>query len=147
MEIILKEDISSLGKLGEIIKVADGYARNYLLPQGLVVEATQQNIKIWENEKQGVERKLLKLKDEAGRLCEKLEGIILKFVRKAGDDDKLFGSVTSMDIDASLNEQGLSIDRRKIVLSDPIKAIGEHMVAVKLHQDITAHIKVIIEKE
>ena len=147
MEIILKEDISSLGRLGEVIKVANGYARNYLLPQGIAVEATKRNLKIWENEKQGVERKLFQLKDDAGKLCEKLEGVVLKFIRKAGADDKLFGSVTSMDIEDCLKGQGITLDRRKIILSDPIKAIGEYTVAAKLHQDITANIKVVVEKE
>ena len=147
MEIILKEDISSLGRLGEVIKVANGYARNYLLPQGIAVEATKRNLKIWENEKQGVERKLFQLKDDAGKLCEKLEGVVLKFIRQAGADDKLFGSVTSMDIEDCLKGQGITLDRRKIILSDPIKAIGEYTVAAKLHQDITANIKVVVEKE
>lgn len=148
MEVILKKDnILSLGKVGDIIKVADGYARNYLIPQGIAVTATRQNLKIWENEKKGIEKKLLKLKDDSEKLREKLEDVVLKFVRKAGGDDKLFGSVTSMDIGENLTGQGFSVDRKKIVLNEPIKAVGEYQVPVKLHHEITAHIRVVVEKE
>lgn len=147
MNIILKEDISSLGKLGDIVNVADGYARNYLLPKGFAVESTARNIKIWENEKKGIEKKMLKLKEDAAKFCAELEAVTCAFSRKTGEDDKLFGSVTSIDIEAYLKEKGFVIDRRKILLAEPIKIIGEHTVSVKLHKDVTANIKVVVAKE
>lgn len=147
MNIILKEDISSLGKLGDIVKVADGYARNYLLPKGLAVESTAKNLKIWENEKTGIEKKILKLKEDAQKFCAELEAVTCSFSRKTGEDDKLFGSVTSIDIEAYLKEKGFAVDRRKILLAEPIKIIGEHTVSIKLHKDVTANIKVVVAKE
>ena len=109
MNVILKEEIHSLGRLGQIIKVVDGYARNYLIPRGFAVEATPQNVRIWENEKRGVEKKLLKLKEDALKLCAEIEKVSCEFSRKAGEDGKLFGSVTSMDIECFLKD-GVSLD-------------------------------------
>ncbi|HBO84645.1 MAG: 50S ribosomal protein L9 [Deltaproteobacteria bacterium GWC2_42_11] len=147
MNVILKEEIHSLGRLGQIIKVVDGYARNYLIPRGFAVEATPQNVRIWENEKRGVEKKLLKLKEDALKLCAEIEKVSCEFSRKAGEDGKLFGSVTSMDIECFLKERGFTVDRRKILLHEPIKITGEHTVPVKLHPDVTASIKVVIAAE
>ncbi len=147
MNIILKEDIPTLGKLGDIVDVSDGYARNYLLPKGVAVKSTAKNLKMLENEKKGIEKKLSKIKEDAAKLCAELETLVCVFNRKTGEDNKLFGSVTSIDIEGCLNEKGFVIDRRKILLDEPIRIIGEHTVPVKLHKDITANIKIVVEKE
>ena len=147
MQVILKNDIPSLGNFGDTVKVANGYARNYLIPKGLGVEATKGNLKALEQQKEAWNRKKEKVVNEAATLKEKLEALSLTFTRKAGEDEKLFGSVTSMDIAAAIEERGFTLDRKKISLDEPIKKLGEVTVPVKLHQEVVADIKVSVVQE
>jgi large subunit ribosomal protein L9 len=144
MEVILKEDVNKLGHRGDVVKVADGYGRNYLLPGKLAIEATLANRAVIEQMKSSAVRKSAKEKVEAESLATQLSLAELTFERKVGDNDHLFGSVTSGDIAHQLEEQGFTIDRRKIALEEPLKSIGEFHVPVKLHRDVTAHVKVTV---
>src|ERR1700727_3629744 len=145
MEVILKEDVNKLGNRGDVVKVADGYGRNYLLPGKLAIEATANNKAVIEQMKGSSIRKLAKEKIESEELSKKLEALELVFERKVGENDHLFGSVTSGDIAHQLEAQGFTIDRRKISLEDPLKTIGEYHVPVKLHRDVTSHVKVTVK--
>lgn len=147
MEVILREDIDSLGTRGEVVKVAAGYARNFLLPKRLAVAATDSNRKIVEQEKQAHLRKEAKLASEAQDLAKLLSAVIIKISRKAGESDQLFGSVTAADIADSLAAQKYNIERRKIQLDEPIRTLGEHKVAIRLHRDVTAEITVNVTRE
>jgi large subunit ribosomal protein L9 len=147
MKIILTKDVDALGMTGQVFDVAKGYARNYLIPQGFALEATAQNLKRMEGERQKVEDRMLKAKDEAERARDKIAEVVITIPQKAGEEDKLYGSVTTMDIAAHLEKQGISIDRRKIHLDKPIKALGEFDVPVKLHPEVTAAVKVIVVPE
>lgn len=147
MRIILTQDMHDLGLEGDILEVANGYARNYLLPQGLALEATPQNLKLLESRRKKIEAKRLRAKEEAERLKEKMEGLQLSFIQKAGEEGKLYGSVTAMDIAEELERQGVVIDRRKIVLERPIKEVGEYTVAVKVYPEVVANIMVKVEAE
>jgi large subunit ribosomal protein L9 len=147
MEVILKEDVAKLGHRGEVVKVAEGYGRNYLLPRKLAVEATKANKAVIEQMKASAVRKSAKEKSEAELLATQFADVSLSFERKVGEKDHLFGSVTSADIAAELEKKGFNVDRRKIHLDDPLKTLGEFHVPVKLHRDVTAHVKVTINKE
>jgi large subunit ribosomal protein L9 len=147
MEVILKEDVPKLGHRGDVIKVAEGYGRNYLLPRKLAIEATQSNKAVVEQMKQSSIRRSAVEKADSEALSKQLEGVTLAFHRKAGEKDHLFGSVTSSDIAEALEHKGFNIDRRKIQLGEPLKSIGEFDVAIKLHRDVTSKVKVTIEKE
>ncbi|HHL39584.1 MAG TPA: 50S ribosomal protein L9 [Deltaproteobacteria bacterium] len=147
MEIILKERIPSLGDLGDVVKVAPGYARNYLIPKGLAVQATRANRNQFEAEKESLLRKASKLRTDAETLAAALEEQGLEFRRRAGEDDRTFGSVTTMDIESALRERGFEIERKRIQLDEPIKAIGEYTVGVRLHHDVTARLKVTVSRE
>ena len=147
MEVILKEDVPKLGHRGDVVKVAEGYGRNYLLPRKLAIEATQGNKAVIEQMKQAAVRRSAVEKADAETLSRQLEGVSINFQRKAGDKDQLFGSVTSGDVADALTHKGFNIDRRKIQLHDPLKNLGEFDVPVRLHRDVTSRIKVIIEKE
>jgi len=147
MEVILREDIEKLGSRGETVKVADGYARNFLLPKRLAVVANESNKKIVEQERHAHVRKEAKLVDEAQDLSKLLTGVSVTIAQKAGEADQLFGSVTSKDIAEALAAQNFIIDRRKIQLEEPIKQLGEFKVPVKLHKDVTAEITVVVVKE
>lgn len=147
MEVILKEDVPKLGHRGEVVKVAEGYGRNYLLPRKLAIEATQANKAVIEQMKQAAVRRSAVEKADAEGLSKQLDGVTLTFRRKAGEKDHLFGSVTSSDIAEALEQKGFNIDRRKIQLHDPLKNLGEFDVPVRLHRDVTSRVKVIIEKE
>ena len=147
MEVILREDIEKLGSRGEVVKVADGYARNFLLPKRLAVLANESNRKIVEQERHAHVRKEAKLVDEAQDLSKLLTGVSVTIAQKAGEADQLFGSVTSKDIAEALAVQNFTIDRRKIQLEEPIKQLGEFKVPVKLHKDVTAEITVVVVKE
>lgn len=147
MEVILKEDVPKLGHRGEVVKVAEGYGRNYLLPRKLAVEATLANKAVIEQMKQSAIRRSAIEKADSEALSKQLEGVALAFQRKAGEKDHLFGSVTSSDIAEGLAQKGFNIDRRKIQLNDPLKNIGEFEVAIRLHRDVTSKIKVTVEKE
>jgi large subunit ribosomal protein L9 len=147
MEVILREDIEKLGTRGEVVKVAPGYARNFLLPKRLAVVATDSNKKIVEQERQAHLRKEAKAKGEAEDLSKLLTGVTVTIRQKAGENDQLFGSVTSKDVADALAAANFTIDRRKVQLEEPIKQLGEFKVPVRLHRDVTAEITVIVAKE
>ena len=147
MDLILREDIDKLGNRGDLVKVADGYARNFLLPKRLAVLATDSNKKIVEQERQGHLRREVKLVGEAQELATLMSGVSVTIAQKAGEMDQLFGSVTSKDIAEALEKQDYHIDRRKIHLAEPIRQLGEYKVPVRLHRDVTAEILVNVVKE
>ncbi|MEO8594541.1 MAG: 50S ribosomal protein L9 [Candidatus Solibacter sp.] len=147
MEVILREDIDKLGARGEVVKVAPGYARNFLLPKRLAVAATESNKKIVEQERQAHLRKEAKAVGEAQQLAQIMTGTTVRITQKAGENDQLFGSVTVKDIADALTAQNYNIDRRRIQLEDPIRQLGEYKVPVKLHRDVTVEVTVIVAKE
>jgi large subunit ribosomal protein L9 len=147
MEVILKEDVQKLGHRGDVVKVADGYGRNYLLPGKLAIEATSANKAVIEQMKASAIRKSAKEKTQSEELAKQMSDVELTFERKVGDNDHLFGSVTSGDIAQQLEAKGYTIDRRKIALEEPLKQLGEFHVPVKLHRDVTAHVKVTIKSD
>jgi large subunit ribosomal protein L9 len=147
MEVILKEDIDNLGHRGDVVKVADGYGRNYLLPRKLAMEANAANKAVIIQMKESAVRRSAKEKTEAESLAQLLAAVTLNFTRKAGEEDHLFGSVTSSDIAHELEGKGFTIDRRKIQLDEPLKTVGEFEVKIKLHREVTGQIKVTIAKE
>jgi large subunit ribosomal protein L9 len=147
MEVILKEDVSKLGSRGDVVKVAEGYGRNYLLPKKLAIEATTANRAVIEQMKASAVRRVAREKGDAEALGKQLAGVELLFSRKSGEREQLFGSVTSADIARELEHKGLNIDRRKIQLDEPLKAIGDFQVPVKLHRDVIVPLKVTIQKE
>ncbi|MGC2697251.1 MAG: 50S ribosomal protein L9 [Candidatus Angelobacter sp.] len=147
MEVILKEDVPKLGHRGEVVKVAEGYGRNYLLPHKLAIEATTANRAVIEQMKQSAVRKSAVEKADADALAKQLEGTTLSFKRKAGEKDHLFGSVTSSDIAEALERKGFNIDRRKIQLNEPLKNLGDFDIVIRLHRDINSKVKVTVEKE
>jgi large subunit ribosomal protein L9 len=144
MKLILKENIEHLGHIGDIVKVAPGYARNYLLPKGLAVEATEKNAKALDHVKRQMAYKKDKALESAKNLAAKLTETAVALSHKAGEEGKLFGSVTNMEIAAFLKEKGFDIDRKTIVLAEPIKHVGEFEVVVKVHPEVTATIKVAV---
>ena len=147
MKIILKEDMDTLGLEGDVVDVAKGYARNYLIPKGIALEANTQNIKLFETQKKKIEVKRLKAKEEAEKIKERLADVTITIAQKAGEEDKLYGSVTSMDIAAQLEKQGVVIDRKKISLDKPIKTLGEFDVQIRLYPKVTGTIKVVVVPE
>jgi large subunit ribosomal protein L9 len=147
MEVILKEDVAKLGNRGDVVKVAEGYGRNYLLPRKLAIEASQSNKAVIEQMKQSAIRRSAVEKSDAEALAKQLEAVSLTFERKAGEKDHLFGSVTSSDVADALEKKGFNIDRRKIQLSEPLKSLGDFEVPIKLHRDTTAKVKVTVKKE
>jgi len=147
MEVILREDIDNLGNRGDLVKVAPGYARNFLLPKRLAVEATDSNRKIVEQERQAHLRKEAKLKGEAADLSKLMDGIVVTIKQKAGENDQLFGSVTSKDVADALAAKNFTIDRRKVQLEEPIKQLGEFKVPVRLHKEVTTEITVQVVRE
>ncbi|HVJ08644.1 MAG TPA: 50S ribosomal protein L9 [Acidisarcina sp.] len=147
MEVILKEDVLNLGHRGDVVKVADGYGRNFLLPKKLAMEANAANKAVIEQMKASAVRKSAKEKAEAEALVAQLDAVSLAFERKVGENEHLFGSVTSADIAQQLESKGFAIDRRKIHLEEPLKALGEFHVPIKLHREVTAHLKVSVVRE
>ena len=147
MEVILKEDVAKLGSRGDVVKVAEGYGRNFLLPKKLAIEATAANKAVIEQMQAAAVRRSAKEKGSAEALGKQIEGVSLSFLRKSGEHDQLFGSVTSADIARELENKGFNIDRRKIQLDEPLKHVGEFNVPVKLHKDVTVQVKVAINKE
>ena len=147
MEVILREDVDKLGNRGQVVKVAAGYARNFLLPKRLAVAATASNKKIIEQERQAHLRKDAKLEVEAQDLAKLINGVTVTIKQKAGENDQLFGSVTTKDVTDALAAQNYIIDRRKVVLDEPIKQLGEFKVPVRLHKDVTAEVTVVVAKE
>ena len=142
MEVILKEDVANLGHRGDVVKVADGYGRNFLLPRKLALQATLANKAVIEQMKTAAARRSATEKAQAEQLVAKLEPLVLSFTRKSGENGQLFGSVTSADIAGDLEAKGFEVDRRKIQLTEPIKSLGTFDVAIKLHREVTAHVKV-----
>ncbi len=147
MEVILKEDVAKLGSRGEVVKVAEGYGRNYLLPRKLAIVANEGNKAVIVQMKAASVRRSAKEKAQAEELAKQFEGVTVTFVRKSGEHDQLFGSVTSGDIAEALEKKSFNIDRRQISVHEPLKTLGEFTVPIKLHKDVTAHLKVVIEKE
>ncbi|MBW2557752.1 MAG: 50S ribosomal protein L9 [Deltaproteobacteria bacterium] len=147
MRIILKKDVESVGKAGDLVNVSDGYARNFLIPRGLGIEASSKNMKALKNEIETTARRATKEKEAAQSMVERLEGVTCTISRKVGQQDKLFGSVSTKDIGDALREQGIEIDKRNILLEDPIKSLGEFSVKIKLHSGISADIKVVVAGE
>ena len=147
MEVILREDVEKLGARGQLVKVAPGYARNFLLPKRLAVPATDANKKIVEQERQAHLRREAKLVADAGDLGKLLENVSITIAQKAGENDQLFGSVTSKDIAESLEKQGYTIDRRKVILEEPIKTLGDFTIPLRLHREVTAEISLHVVKE
>ena len=147
MEVILREDVEKLGARGEMVKVAPGYARNFLLPRRLAVAATESNKKIGEQERQAHLRRDAKEVADATDLGKMMANLSVTISQKAGENNQLFGSVTSKDIADLLEKQGYSIERRKIILAEPIKTLGDFTVPLRLHRDVTAEITVHVTKE
>ncbi len=147
MEVILREDIDKVGHRGQVVKVAAGYARNYLLPKRLAVAATEANKKIVEQERQAHLRREAKQKTEAADLAKLMENVKVTIAQKAGENDQLFGSVTAQDIHIALEKIGYMVDRRKVALEAPIKQLGEYKVPLKLHREVAAEITVEVVKE
>ena len=147
MEVILKEDIAKLGSRGDVVKVAEGYGRNYLLPRKLAIQASESNKAVIGQMKAAALRRSAKEKAQAEELAKQFDGVSVSFTRKSGEHDQLFGSVTSGDLADALVKKGFNVDRRKIQLHEPLKTLGEFTVPVKLHKDVTAHLKVDIETD
>jgi len=147
MQIVLKEDIDKLGRRGEIVKVADGYARNYLLPLGKALPATAGNLKVIEREKRRYVVRLTKEKEENQALAGRIQALSLTLVRKVGESDVLYGSVTSGDVAESLSKEGIVVDKRRIQLPEAIKSLGIYTIPIRLHPEVTAEVKVWVVKE
>jgi len=147
MDVILTENVKNLGTIGELVKVKPGYGRNFLVPQGLAVEASEAKLKEVEHHKRQLNRKAEKLSQEAADVKARIEAVECTFVHKASEEGKLFGSVTSMEIAESLASQGIEIDRRKILLEQPIKELGEHSVDIKLNAGVNAIVKINVISE
>ena len=147
MEVILREEVEKLGRRGEVVKVAAGYARNFLLPRRLAVAATESNKKIVEQEKQAHLRREAKEIADSQELAKMLAAVEITIAQKAGENDQLFGSVTAQDISHALDKQGFTIDRRKVHLDDPIKMLGDFKVSVKLHREVSVELPVHVVKE
>jgi large subunit ribosomal protein L9 len=147
MEVILKEDVEKLGHRGDVVKVAQGYGRNFLLPKKLAIEATPANKAVIEQMKASSVRRSAKEKGDAEQLLTQIEQVSLTFARKTGDGDHLFGSVTAVDISQALEAKGFTVERRKVHMEEPLKTLGEFHIPVRLHREVTAHIKVNVVKE
>jgi len=144
MQVILKEDVHNLGKAGELVKVKPGYGRNFLIPQGKAVIATAGNVKQIEHEKKLIAAKQVQLGKDSQAMADKLASVEVQIERQAGEEDKLFGSVTSRDIEDALKEKGITIDHKKVHLAEPINTIGYHTVEIRLGAGITGKIKVVV---
>jgi large subunit ribosomal protein L9 len=147
MEVILRQHVDNLGERGQIVKVADGYARNYLLPRKLALPATEGNKKHVERERKIMDTREAEEKGQAENLATRLSAVDITIARRVGDTEQLYGSVTTADIAEYLRGKGFEIDRRKLVLADPIKTIGEHDVPLKLHREVTVPLKIKVVKE
>ncbi len=147
MQVILREDVEKLGKIGDLVKVADGYARNFLVPGKKAIEATPKNLNAMNHAKKMVSDRIRKLKKEAAADADRIKSLSVTIKAKVGEEGKLFGSVTSMDIVEAMKAQGVVIDKRKLVLDEPIKRLGDFTITVKLHSDVTADFKVSVVGE
>jgi len=142
MKVILIENVPSLGKAGDLVQVANGYGRNFLIPKRLALEASSANMNVLQQQQRSFLKKAAGEKEKAAELAQQIENLSCTFTRQAGEQEKLFGSVTTMDIKEFLSGQGVSLDRRKILLPNPIKTLGSFTIPVKLHPDVTAQLKV-----
>ena len=147
MEVILKQDVDKLGHRGDVVNVADGYGRNYLLPRKFAMEATTANKSVIEQMKQSAIRKSAKEKAEAETVAAKMNAVVLTFERKTGGEGQLFGSVTSADIAQALEAQGFDIERRRIHLDEPLRTVGEYHVPIRLHREVTVHVQVNVKSD
>jgi large subunit ribosomal protein L9 len=147
MQIILQEDVEKLGSRGQVVEVAEGYARNYLLPRKLAIAATPGNLKRLETIRVTLAKRTANEKESAQKLAELLATVSVTLTRKAGANDQLFGSVTTADLSEALSAQGYHIEKRKLQLDEPIKLIGEYQVTAKLHHEVTAAFKVVVQRE
>lgn len=147
MQVILREDVPSLGKAGDVVKVSDGYGRNFLLPRKKAVLATQGGLKGLEQQKQAIEAKRQKLRAESEALGQKISALTLTIDKQAGEEDKIFGSVSTRDIAQLLEVQGVKVDKRLIRITAPIRAVGEYSVEVHLHHDVVVPLKVVVAKK
>jgi large subunit ribosomal protein L9 len=147
MKVFLREDVKNVGKIGDVVNVSDGYARNFLFPKKLAVEANTKNIKEFEHNKRIIQDRAAKIRDASRATAEKLSALSLTIKAKAGEEEKLFGSVTTMDIAEALKAAGFEIDKKKISLEEPIKRLGEYSVEVKIHPEVTANVKVQVVAE
>jgi large subunit ribosomal protein L9 len=147
MKVILIQAVENLGEIGDVVEVANGYGRNFLIPRGLAVAATAKNKRQFEHEQRLRERRIAQARRAAELFASELQAISCRFTRKAGEEGKLFGSVTAMDIAEKLKEAGLDVDRRRIQLEQPIKSLGEFAVPVRLRPEVTAEVKVLVEPE
>src|SRR4030066_1036443 len=142
MQVILLENVPSLGKAGDLVKVSDGYGRNYLIPQKKALLATEKSLKVIEHQKRQVQQRMEKTKKNAEKMAQQIENLSCTFIKTVGESGKVFGSVTSMDIENYLKENGIELDRKKISLEEPIKNLGMFTVPIKLHPEGAAHLKV-----
>jgi len=147
MEVILREDVTKLGRRGEVVKVAEGYGRNFLLPRGLALAVTDANKAMIAKERKAHEARLAKEKAEYESLAARIGGLRFVAPRKVGENDVLYGSVTSGDIAEFLKTKGIEIDRRKVLIDEPIKHLGDHEVKIRLHPEVTATLKLLVSKE
>lgn len=144
MKVFLKEDVKNLGKMGDVVNVAEGFARNFLLPKKFAVEANTKNLKEFEHNKRIIDGRAAKIKDASKATADKLSALTLKIRAKAGEEEKLFGSVTTMDIAEAFKAEGFEVDKKKILLVEPIKRLGEYTVEVKIHHEVNATVKVLV---
>ncbi len=147
MKVILAENIASLGRIGDLVKVAAGYARNYLVPKGLALEATEKNVRDLEHKKRMLARKREKVRQQMLSQAEKLKQVRVTLVRKVAEEDRLYGSVSTVDIAKALEDQGFAVDRKDIKLVQPIKQLGEYQVSIRVDADVETEIKVVVHKE
>ena len=147
MEIILQEDVENLGEIGDLVKVKDGYARNYLLPRGLALTASRRNVRVLEHRKRLAARKRERAQQNANAVRDRLSGLTLSITARTGEEDKLFGSVTNIDIEKALQERDVALDRRKIILAEPIKQLGTYTVPIRLSRDVEASVTVQVRPE
>jgi large subunit ribosomal protein L9 len=147
MKVILKGDVKNLGSMGQVVDVADGFARNYLVPRGLAVEANTKSIKSLEHEKKVIQEKAKKIKSQVQDISEKISSMTIVIKAKVGEEGKLFGSVTSMDIAEQLKNEGIEIDKKKISLEEPIKRIGSYSVNIRMHPEITTQVNIQVVEE
>jgi large subunit ribosomal protein L9 len=147
MQVILLEDVPALGKVGDTVKVSEGYGRNYLIPQKKAILATEKGINILEHQRREVQQRMGKVKKDVEKVAEQIEKLSCTFAKTVGESGKLFGSVTSMEIESFLKENGIDVDRKKIQLEEPIKNLGMFTIPIKLHPELTAHLKVWVVQE
>jgi len=147
MKVILHEEVRNLGKIGEVVDVAEGYARNFLIPKKLAVEANVKNVRALEHERKKIEEKVKKIKSGAQQLSERVSALTLTLHAKAGEEEKLFGSITTMDIAEALKKEGIDIERKRILLDEPIKRLGSYSIHIKIHPELTTHLSVQVVAE